>query len=78
LVRKELKIEDPRRRKERAQIYGEIAQPRSHLLKERLIPSDHTVIPSCFLSVHALGTAPISVYCDLPTHTAGSSIKKAF
>jgi hypothetical protein len=35
VVRKELNREDGQR--ERARIYGEIAQPRSHLLKEQLI-----------------------------------------
>jgi hypothetical protein len=37
VVWKELNREDGQRRRERARIYGEIAQPRSHLLKERLI-----------------------------------------
>jgi hypothetical protein len=35
---KDLNREDgQRRRRERVRIYGEIAQPRSHLLEERLI-----------------------------------------
>jgi hypothetical protein len=36
-VRKELNTEDAQSRTKRPRIYGEIAQPRSHLLKERLI-----------------------------------------
>jgi hypothetical protein len=36
VVWKELNREDGQRRRERARLYGEIAQP-SHLLKERLI-----------------------------------------
>jgi hypothetical protein len=37
VVWKELNREDGQRRREGARIYGEIAQPRSHLLKERLM-----------------------------------------
>jgi hypothetical protein len=47
-VREELNREDAQRRKERARIYGEIAQPRSHLLKERLI-SGKTISVICCL-----------------------------
>jgi hypothetical protein len=41
-VCKELNTEDAKSRTKRPRIYGEIAQPRSHLLKEQLITRPQT------------------------------------
>jgi hypothetical protein len=72
----ELNREDVQRRMERARIYEEIAQPRSTLLKERLImeTSDSAINPARSSRIRALIDASILVF-PLPSFVSYKAIE---